>query len=108
MPLKPLRVALLILSLLGAALPWFFYWGFFQSGGSLAPSVFWGAALANDVSTAITVDVYLAALAFSLWVGADRSLGRWRWAYVLACFGVGLAFVLPLYWAQRLPRSAGG
>lgn len=104
MPLR-LHHLLLLLSLAGAAVPWYFNLQYFQSGGSLAPSVFWGAAMANALTTGITVDVYLAALAFSVWVGADRALGAWRWAYVLACFGIGLAFAMPLYLAQRLRRG---
>lgn len=104
---RSLRILFLALTLIGLALPWYFNWIYFESGGSLKPSVFWGAALANALTTSITIDVYLAALTFSVWVAADRHLGPWRWAYVAACFGVGLAFALPLYLAQRLrsPRA---
>ena len=47
-------------------------------------------------------------MAFSAWVAADRSLGAWRWAYIAACFGIGLAFVMPLYLAQRLRVGSKG
>ncbi|HEY9095405.1 MAG TPA: DUF2834 domain-containing protein [Hydrogenophaga sp.] len=72
----------------------------------MAPSVFWPDAFANALTGAITLDVYLAALAFSVWVLCERRLPR-PWLYVLMCFGVGLAFALPLYLARRQrPGSA--
>lgn len=99
---KHLRNFLFLLAIAGMAIPWYFNLAYFQAGGSVAPGVYWRDAAANALTTGITVDVYLAAVAFSAWVASDRRLGAWRWAYVLACFGIGLAFALPLYLAQRL------
>lgn len=96
-----LRTALWALAAMGLVVPWIFNLQFFATGGSLRPGVFWPAAFANPLTTAITLDVYLAALAFALWVAADRALGRWRWALIAACFGLGLSFALPLYLARR-------
>jgi hypothetical protein len=108
---RHLRTFFLLLASLGLAIPWYFNTVYFLSGGSVMPDVFWRDAFANALTTGITADVYLAAVAFSAWVAADRSLGAWRWAYIAACFGVGLAFVMPLYLAQRLragtPVGAG-
>lgn len=110
MPHRPspsLRTALfLLLAAVGLAAPWYFNTLYFLGGGSIAPQVFWRDAFANPLTAGITLDVYLAALAFSAWVAADRSLGAWRWGYVAACFGLGLAFALPLYLAQRGVRKA--
>lgn len=100
-----LRAFLYLLAIAGMAIPWYFNLVYFQAGGSVAPDVYWRDAGANALTTGITVDVYLAAIAFSAWVASDRRLGAWRWAYVLACFGIGLAFALPLYLAQRLRRA---
>lgn len=105
---RPLRTALLALALLGLAVPWYFNAWYFLFGGSLMPGVFWRDAFANALTTAITLDVYLAAMAFSAWVAADRPLGAWRWAYIAGCFGLGLSFVLPLYLAQRLRGASTG
>ncbi|MEJ6000966.1 DUF2834 domain-containing protein [Paucibacter soli] len=92
-----------LLALLGLLLPWYFNLLYFAAGGSIRPELFWGHAFANALTTGITLDVYLAAIAFSVWVATDRSLGRWRWALIAACFGASLAFALPLYLAiQRL------
>lgn len=101
-----LRIFFFVLALAGLAVPWYFNTQYFLAGGSVMPDVFWRDAFANALTTGITLDVYLAAVAFSVWVAADRRLGAWRWVCIVACFGVGLAFVLPLYLAQRLRRDA--
>jgi hypothetical protein len=101
------RVFLWALAALGLAVPWYFNTVYFLGGGSVMPEVFWRDAFANALTTSITCDVYLAALAFSVWVATDRSLGAWRWLCIAACFGIGLAFVMPLYLAYRL-RAGGG
>ena len=103
-----LRAFFLLLALVGLVVPWYFNLAYFQAGGSIAPQVFWGHAFANALTTSITLDVYLAALAFSAWVAADRGLGAWRWAYIAACFAIGLSFALPLYLAQRGGVRASG
>ena len=103
-----LRAFFLLLALLGLAVPWYFNTVYFLAGGSVMPDVFWRDAFANALTTGITCDVYLAAVAFSAWVAADRRLGAWRWACIAACFGIGLAFVMPLYLAQRLRVGSKG
>lgn len=97
----------LLLSVLGTVLPWFFNLRYFAQGGSVLPQVFWRDAGANALTTAITLDVYLAAISFCVWVVAERRV-RHRWAWVLACGGIGLATVLPLYlWRRRAGAQAG-
>lgn len=102
-----LRIFLWVLAALGLAVPWYFNTVYFLGGGSVMPAVFWRDAFANALTTSITCDVYLAAIAFSVWVFADRSLGAWRWLCIAACFGLGLAFVMPLHLVYRL-RAGGG
>ncbi|UCU99061.1 DUF2834 domain-containing protein [Acidovorax radicis] len=105
---KHLRVFFLLLSFVGLVVPWYFNGVYFLAGGSVMPDVFWRDAFANALTTGITFDVYLAAVAFAVWVAADRSLGAWRWVCIAACFGIGLAFVMPLYLAYRLRAGSGG
>ena len=97
---RPLRLTLLALSACGLVLPWVWNIRYFLQGGSVAPQVFWPDAMANALTTAITIDVYLAATSFAVWVLRDRRVRR-PWLLVLACFGLGLAFALPLYLALR-------
>ena len=97
----PLRTTLLALAAIGLVLPW--VWNirwFLAGGGSVAPQVFCPAAMANALTTAITLDVDLAASSFSAWVMCERRVRR-PVLLVLACFGVGLSFALPLYLALR-------
>lgn len=103
---KHLRAFFLLLAFVGLAVPWYFNVVYFLAGGSVMPDVFWRDAFANPLTTGITLDVYLAAVAFSVWVAADRSLGVWRWACIAACFGISLAFAMPLYLAYRLRAGA--
>jgi hypothetical protein len=92
-----LRALLLALALAGLGLPWWFNLQFFAAGGSVAPASFFGAAFANALTTAITLDVYLAAVAFSIGVALDRGAGARRWWALPLTFGLGLSFALPGY-----------
>jgi len=100
------RALLLVLALVGLVAPWWFNLRFLSSGGSLAPGSFFGAALANPLTTAITIDVYVAALAFCFGVARDAEAGPRRWWAVPLTFGVGLSFALPAYlwWRSAAPR----
>jgi len=102
----PARALLLLLALVGLVVPWWFNLRFLSMGGSLAPGAFFGAAFANPLTTAITIDVYVAALAFCFGVAQDAEAGRHRWWAVPLTFGVGLSFALPAYlwWRSAAPR----
>jgi len=102
MTLKPLYSAL---ALVGLVVPWWHNVAYFAGGGSILPDVFFRDAFANALTAAITLDVYLAALVFSIWVASDRALGRRRWWAVPATFLIGLAFALPAYLAWRADAS---
>lgn len=96
------------LAVVGFIATWYYNGQYLMDGGGLAPGEFFGAAFANTLTTAITIDVYLAAVVFSVWVFSDaRQLSlKWPWLYVLLCFCVGLAVAFPLYLASR-EKAAG-
>ena len=91
------RHLMLALAVIGLLLPWRFNWLYFAGGGSVLPGTFFGDAFANPLTTAITLDVYLAAVAFSLAVAGDGRAGRARWWAIPITFFVGLSFALPGY-----------
>lgn len=93
----------LSLAVIGLAATWYFNLQYFMAGGSIAPGPFFSSALANPLTTAITVDVYWAALVFSVWAVAERRHAGTPapWLYIAICFAVGLAFAFPLYLAHR-------
>lgn len=101
---SPLRALFGLLALAGLVLPWWFNLQYFAAGGSVAPGAFFGAAFANALTTAITLDVYIAALAFSAGVVLDREAGARRWWALPLTFGVGLSFALPGYLWWRSGR----
>ena len=100
---RPVRALLAVLTVLGLVVPWWFNLAYFQGGGGVAPGVFFGHAMANALTTAITLDVYLAAVSFCVGVAMDRDAGGRRWWAVPLTFGVGLSFALPgyLWWRCR-------
>lgn len=98
-----LSVVYYALSVIGFILTWAFNGQYLLEGGGLGPRDFFGAAFANPLTTAITLDVYLSALVFSVWVACDSSrLGNQKYGgYIALCFCVGLAVAFPLYLARR-------
>jgi hypothetical protein len=98
-------VALAVIGLLGT---WYFNLQYFASGGTVAPGPFFASATANALTTAITVDVYVAAVVFSVWVVSEwqRRSAPNPLPYVLLCFFVGLAFAYPAYLAVREWKAA--
>ena len=88
---------------IGLVATWYFNIKYFSAGGSAAPGPFFATAFANPLTTAITIDVYWAALVFWFWAVADRAHpGSPRpWLYIGLCFAVGLAFAFPLYLGRR-------
>ncbi|HJV76087.1 MAG TPA: DUF2834 domain-containing protein [Noviherbaspirillum sp.] len=99
-----------VLAAIGLIATWYFNVQFFLDGGSVAPDSFFGSALANALTTAITVDIYWAALVFSTWAVLERSRAGSPspWLYIALCFGVGLAFAFPLYLGRRAQLLARG
>lgn len=97
------------LAVVGFLATWYYNRQYFMDGGSLGPNAFFGAAFANSLTTAITIDVYLSAFVFSTWVlqDAKRLLVKWPWLYVILSFSVGLAISFPLYLAGREKAISG-
>lgn len=86
------------LAIVGFLATWYYNGQYILNGGGLGPKDFFGTAFANLLTTAISIDVYLAALVFCVWVISDskRTCVKWPWLYVVLSFGVGLAMPLPL------------
>lgn len=104
------RYLLLALTLIGLLLPWRYNLLYFANGGSVLPDEFFQSAFANALTTAITLDVYIAALAFSVGVALDRTVGAFRWWAIPATFLIGLSFALPgyLWWRLGKPTAQTG
>lgn len=92
-----------LLAVIGFLATWYYNGQYILNGGGLMPDEFFGAAFANVLTTAITIDVYLSAIVFSIWVVSDSKHHniKWPWLYIALCFLVGLAISLPLYLAGR-------
>lgn len=99
------RHLLLALAVAGLLIPWRYNLMYFAGGGSVLPEVFFRDAFANALTTAITLDVYLAAVSFCAGVAIDRTAGGRRWWAVPATFLLGLSLTLPAYLWWRLGRE---
>ncbi|RQO70912.1 hypothetical protein DBR44_12725 [Aquitalea sp. FJL05] len=96
-------LAFFALAIIGFVITWYYNLQYLMQGGGLGPAEFFVAAFANPLTTAITIDVYLSAIAFSAWVISDsrQSQLKWPWAYIFLCFSIGLAVSFPMYLAFR-------
>ncbi|GAB4192003.1 MAG: hypothetical protein Tsb002_21350 [Wenzhouxiangellaceae bacterium] len=92
-----------VLAILGLIITWYFNFQYLHEGGSFLGGAFFSAAFANSLTTSITLDIYWAAMVFSIWaVNESRRLAiRWPWIYIVATFTLALAFSLPLFLAMR-------
>jgi hypothetical protein len=107
-PNRHLVRLLLALAVVGLVVPWYYNLQYFAGGGGVMPGAFFGAAFANALTTAITLDVYIAAFAFSVAVAMDGAAGARRWWALPATFLIGLSFALPGYLWWRMRRAQPG
>lgn len=101
--IRPLTLIYFAMAVVGLSATWYYNIHFFAEGGSIAPDQFFGAAFANNLTTAITIDIYISALVFSIWLWFEAKTKRIKWPmlYIVLCFGIGLAFALPLFLGIR-------
>ena len=76
---------------------------FFTVSGNSAFTAYLATLLVNPSTTAVTIDIYVCAVVFSIWVfwESKRVQVKWPIAYVFLSFGIGLGFALPLYLGFR-------
>jgi hypothetical protein len=98
----------LLLSLLGAAIPYYFLGSFFLQQG-LDIKGFLSAPFASNASIAFTADLLISAGVFGVWVFSQKDVGK-PWLYVLLMLAVGLSCALPffLYQREKSLEKAGG
>ena len=63
---KQLSLSYFVLAVVGLSATWYYNIRFFAEGGSVAPSQFFGSAFANNLTTAITIDISFCAGFFNL------------------------------------------
>lgn len=103
--MSPLRIVYLILAILGAVWPlrYFYAWSA-EHGMSIAGLL--AAWQVNDATRGLSVDLFLAGIALTVWIVAETRVRRnWSalWA-IAATFLVGVSFGLPLYLFLRTRR----
>lgn len=89
-----------VLSILGAILPWVFFFRFFSTGGGVAEFV--PALFANGAAAGFSTDLFISSVAFWIFVFAEsrrRGIPR-PWLYVAVNLAIGLSCALPLFLAM--------
>ena len=91
----------LILAVAGLILTWYHNIAFALDGGGLIAFVREG--MVNHASSSLTLDVTVAAITFGVWMWHEsRRLGMpGRWLYLLATFGIAVAFAFPFFLFMR-------
>ncbi|BDD81331.1 hypothetical protein TPB0596_10940 [Tsukamurella pulmonis] len=100
----------LVMMVIGTAVPWIFFGGFFAAEGLDLP-LFVTSLFPNGAAAGFTADVLISIVVFLAWSATDaRRLGVRRWWLVLpaTCLvGLSLSFPLYLYLRETRPRPEG-
>lgn len=92
----PLRLVYLALVIVGAILPWTYFYAWFDANGwSLGAMI--DAWYVNDATTALVYDLTIAAIALTVWAIVEVVRGnRWFLLVIPATFGIGVSCGVPL------------
>jgi len=95
------QVVYLLLAAAGLVLPWYHNLHFALDGGGL--NSFVRDAMVNHASSSLSLDVSVAAVTFVVWMWHEcrRLAMPGRWLYLMATFGVAVAFAFPLFLFMR-------
>jgi hypothetical protein len=96
-----------IFSVAGFLLPSYCFARHFTNPDAGGWSAFWAAPWSSWVQAGFSWDLILTAMVAITWILArSRQSHPWRgWLYVVAAFGVGICFALPLFlWSEESRR----
>lgn len=97
------RTVFAITAIVGVFVTWYFNIQFMLDTGGFSLAAFVMASYANHASTSISNDLLVAVFTFLFWsYGEAKRLGmkHW-WLYVVATFGIAIAFAFPLFMYMR-------
>jgi Terpene cyclase DEP1 len=100
---NPRKLIYLLLTIGGSIAPWF--WLLQDPTALLSLPLFFQRAFANNITTALTSDLIISALAFFYFASIELKRLRvsrlWIVVYIGLTFGVGLSCSLPLFLYRR-------
>lgn len=97
------QAVFIVTAVVGVFLTWYFNVQFMLETGGFSLAGFVMASYANHASTSISNDLLVVVFAFLFWSRAEaQRLGmkHW-WLYVVATFGIAIAFAFPLFMYMR-------
>ena len=91
------------LAIVGTAWSWLYFIEYFQSADSILIGPFIKSAMVTPASSGVAIDAYFSGIVFTVMAitSSTRDKVKWPWAYVAACFLVGLCLALPLYLGMK-------
>ena len=100
------RAIYLVLAIVGAVIPWFFFYGFFQAEGLGGDFV--GSLFVNGAAGGFSADVLISSVVFWIFLFPEaRRAGVPRpWIFVVLNLLIGLSCALPLFLWARAGRIA--
>lgn len=114
--MTPRQGVYLLLAAAGLVLPWYHNIQFMLDGAGL--NTFIRDAMVNHAGSSLSLDVAVAAVTFAVWMWHEcrRLAMPGRWLYLIATFGVAVAFAFPFFLfmrerhlaAQSATSNAGG
>lgn len=93
-----MRAVYLTFAILGAIVPYYFFFAHFQSEGTAVGS-FLSALFVNGATGGFTADLVISSLVFWIWL--VRSEAKRPWLYVLLNLTIGLSCAFPAYLYAR-------
>jgi hypothetical protein len=94
--MTPLRLTYLALVIVGAILPWSYFYAWFDANGWNLWAMI-DAWYVNDATSGLVYDLTIAAIALTIWALAEAVRGnRWFLLVIPATFGIGVSCGLPL------------
>lgn len=99
-----------LLAVLGLSLTWRYNLEFVRDNGGFSLVEFVQSGFVNPAAASLSSDIFVVALAASVWMVVEaRRIGvRHGWVYVLLGWCVAMAFAIPLFWAVRERRLQRG
>ena len=88
----------LVLLIVGAIVPYYFFVQFFMTEGLSLP-VFVDGLFANGAAAGFSADIVISSLVFwiAIWEQHRRGKGPAPWLFIIVNLAVGLSMALPLY-----------
>ena len=93
----PMKQLYLVLAILGAVVPYFFFFQFMAHSPDAGLGGFMSALFVNGATGGFTADLLISSLVFWVFMWSRKSIGPAPWAFIMINLLIGLSCALPAY-----------